>query len=135
MEVKSVDTYGAFVLHDSQETFVSWEQLRAFEVARDASEIQRADIYQQIRRGADEMVCVLPPVEIGPGERPGSNTYCVAGRGVDGQWRPIRAYRHTLQLRADEGMTLYRSSHVREEARQIAERNGTRESFVMVAIG
>jgi hypothetical protein len=117
--VSTVNATGATVEVDGKTQTIPWTTLR---VAAEQADTELADLYRAILRDAEEMVCQSRPIRL-QGTEINTNVYGVIGVGIDGQWRPVRAYRG-LRLRADEGIDLYRLDHARSEATEIAQRNG-----------
>jgi hypothetical protein len=117
--VSTVSANGTTVEVDGRTQVIPWTTLRK---AAEQADTELADLYRAILRDAEEMVCQSRPIRL-QGTEINTNVYGVIGVGIDGQWRPVRAYRG-LQLRADEGIDLYRLDHARSEATEIAQRNG-----------
>jgi hypothetical protein len=117
--VSTVSATGVTVEVDGKTQTIPWTTLRA---AAEQADTELADLYRAILRDAEEMVCQSRPIRL-QGTEINTNVYGVIGVGIDGQWRPVRAYRG-LRLRADEGIDLYRLDHARSEAAEIARRNG-----------
>jgi hypothetical protein len=117
--VSAVSADGATVEFDGRTQIIPWPTLRK---AAEQADTELADLYRAILRDAERLVCRQRPTRL-QGTEVNTNVYGVIGIGVDGQWRPVRAYQG-LRLRADEGIDLYRLDHAREEAAEIARRNG-----------
>jgi hypothetical protein len=118
-KVSTVSAAGATVEVDGKTQTIPWTTLRA---AAEQADTETVDLYRAILHDAVEAVCQQRPTRL-MGAETNTSVYGVIGLGIDGQWRPVRAYRG-LRLRADEGIDLYRLDHARSEATEIARRNG-----------